>query len=322
MNNFTFNQHHYLQIHGTAMSNKMAPSFDNLFLGIFETNALSNAPFHPHIWWRYIDDIFMILTGGLDHLKIFVDYLNNILPTIKFTSNHSLTNVPFLDVMASLHNGTTETDLYTKPTIQTNTNTYLVQHVILNILKTEAITFSLALRIRRICSTDVKFTLCLNELRTYLLARGYGNTFRNSQFKSAANISRTEALHTNRHDSIDRLPFVVTFNPSLPIICNILRKYCHLLLSSKCCRDVLKQPPIVTYRRTSNLSSSRAKLQIRDLKHRVLRIIRRTANRSPRLDVCRLMLQEFSTLATRLSFSFKTKDSWVLLSRRLTAKAI
>ena len=169
MNNFTFNQHHYLQIHGTAMGTKMAPSFANLFLklGIFETNALSNAPFHPHTWWRYLDDVFMIWTEGLDHLKIFVDYLNNIHPTIKFTSNHSLTNVPFLDVMVSLHNGTIETDLYTKPT---DKHQHLLgsschpQHT------KKAIPFSLALRLRRICSTDAKFTLRLNELRTYLLA--------------------------------------------------------------------------------------------------------------------------------------------------------
>ena len=65
-------------------------------------NALSNTPFHPHTWWRYLDDIFMIWTEGLD-------------PTIKVTSNHSLTNVPFLDVIVSLHNVTIETDLYTKP---------------------------------------------------------------------------------------------------------------------------------------------------------------------------------------------------------------
>ena len=90
MNNFTFNQQNYLQIHGTAMGTKMAPSFANLFLGIFETNALSNAPFHPHIWWRYLDDIFMIWTEGLDHLKIFVDYLKNIHPTIKFTRRGAL----------------------------------------------------------------------------------------------------------------------------------------------------------------------------------------------------------------------------------------
>ena len=74
----------------------------------------------PHTWWRYIDDVFMIWTEGSDRLKIFVDYLNNIHPTIKFTGSHSLTNVPFLDVMVSLHNGVietqVETDLFTKPT--------------------------------------------------------------------------------------------------------------------------------------------------------------------------------------------------------------
>ena len=67
------------------------------------------------------------------------------------------------------------------------------------------------------------------------------------------NISRTEALLTNRHDSTDRLPFVVTYNPSLPRISNILRKHFHILLSSKRCREVFKHPPIVAYRRTSNL---------------------------------------------------------------------
>ena len=58
MNNFSFNDNHYLQIHGTAMGTKMAPSFANLFLGHFEANALKNALFHPHTWSRYIDDIF------------------------------------------------------------------------------------------------------------------------------------------------------------------------------------------------------------------------------------------------------------------------
>ena len=42
MNNFTFNQQHYLQIHGTAMGTKMTLSFTNLFLGMFELNVLTN----------------------------------------------------------------------------------------------------------------------------------------------------------------------------------------------------------------------------------------------------------------------------------------
>ena len=51
MNNFTFNQQHYLQIHCTAMGTKMASSFANLFLGMFETNPFTNALcWQPPTW--------------------------------------------------------------------------------------------------------------------------------------------------------------------------------------------------------------------------------------------------------------------------------
>ena len=42
-----------------------------------------------------------IWTEGLDNLKIFIDYLNNIHPTIKLASSHSSTDAPFLDVNVS-----------------------------------------------------------------------------------------------------------------------------------------------------------------------------------------------------------------------------
>ena len=48
MNNFSFYDNHYLQIHGTAMGTKMALSYANLFWGYFEANALENAPIQPH----------------------------------------------------------------------------------------------------------------------------------------------------------------------------------------------------------------------------------------------------------------------------------
>ena len=47
INNFTFNGKHFLQIHCTAMSTKMTPSFGNLFLGYFDSNALLYSPFKP-----------------------------------------------------------------------------------------------------------------------------------------------------------------------------------------------------------------------------------------------------------------------------------
>ena len=125
-----------------------------------------------------------------------------------------------------------------------------------------SIPFSLALRIRRTCSTNATSQFCINELKTYLLARGYRNTFLDSQFLRAYNISRTDALQTNRHDSINRIRFVVTYNPAVPHFSNILRKHFNILLSSDRCRDVFKHPPIVAYRRTSNLRDILVKAQL------------------------------------------------------------
>ena len=62
----------------------------------------------------------------------------------------------------------------------------------------KAIPFRLALRLRfrRIFSTDDKFKRRINELKTYLLARGYNYNFLEEQFLRVANISRTNALQT------------------------------------------------------------------------------------------------------------------------------
>ena len=119
MNNFSFNGQHFLQTHGTAMGTRMAPSYANLFMGNFEQLAIENAPLKPFVWWRYIDDIFMIWTEGEDNLKTFIKYINSIHPAIKFTheySNSSNQSLPFLDVQVHLNNNQIQTDLHTKPT--------------------------------------------------------------------------------------------------------------------------------------------------------------------------------------------------------------
>ena len=65
--------------------------------------------------------------------------------------HHSISlNVPFPGVIVSLPNGSIETDLYIHQTCEIITNT-LVHHAIP--IQKEAITFNLAHRIRRICSS-------------------------------------------------------------------------------------------------------------------------------------------------------------------------
>ena len=171
------------------MGTRMAPSYANLFLAKFETDALLRAPFQPYIWWRFIDDIFMIWTHSLDDLQTFTTYLNNIHPTIKFTSNHSFTSIPFLDVSVSLCNGTVTTDLCTKPT---DKHQYLLQSSCHPKHTKRAIPFSLALRLRRICSSDDTFTLRTNELKTYLNKRGYNLSFLNQEIGRVNDITRSD----------------------------------------------------------------------------------------------------------------------------------
>ena len=64
MNSFMFNDTYYLQIQGTAMGPSTAPSYANLFLGKLEHESLETENKLPRMWWRYIDDIFTILTHG------------------------------------------------------------------------------------------------------------------------------------------------------------------------------------------------------------------------------------------------------------------
>ena len=89
VNDFSFNGQHFLQTHETAMGTRMAPSYANLFIGNFKQLAVENTPLKPFVWWRSIDDIFMIWTEGEDNLKTFINYMNSIHLTIKFTHEYS-----------------------------------------------------------------------------------------------------------------------------------------------------------------------------------------------------------------------------------------
>jgi len=62
MNNFVFNNEHFIQQHGTAIGTRMATAYENLFMGKFERKALQNYTEKPHLWLRYIDDIFVVWT--------------------------------------------------------------------------------------------------------------------------------------------------------------------------------------------------------------------------------------------------------------------
>ena len=56
-NNFTFEGNHYLQINGTAMGTKMAPSYANIFMGDLQERLLISSLKQHLSWFRFIDDV-------------------------------------------------------------------------------------------------------------------------------------------------------------------------------------------------------------------------------------------------------------------------
>ena len=72
MNKFEFNREHYLQISGTAMGTRVAPSFANTFMGNFEDTHVYTHRIQPLLWLRLIDNIFMIWMHNKPKKTIFL----------------------------------------------------------------------------------------------------------------------------------------------------------------------------------------------------------------------------------------------------------
>lgn len=65
-NNLPFQGNHYVQLTGTAMGTKMAPTYANLYMGHLEDQLLEHTILKPLVWFRFIDDIFFIWTFGTE----------------------------------------------------------------------------------------------------------------------------------------------------------------------------------------------------------------------------------------------------------------
>ena len=154
-NNFEFDNKEFIQVGGTAMGTKLAPSFANLFMGYFEEKYVTPYPKQPFLWKRFIDDIFIIWTYGPEELSKFVTYLNTVHDTIKFTCEHSSLSVDFLDIkIQTSDTKKLKTTLFCKPTDTHNYLLYSSEHPrhLLN-----GIPYSQLLRVHRICSDLSEF---------------------------------------------------------------------------------------------------------------------------------------------------------------------
>ena len=150
-----------------------------------------------------------------------------------------------------LIDGFIRTDVYSKPT---DSHLYLPpsschpKHVF------KAIPFGVATRLKRNCSDETYFAETTAEYKGYPLNQGYPSKLVNDQFSKASAISRNDLLRTRAKEAKKLFPFVITFNPNLPDVGNIIRKHLFILQSNPKLKELYPRGSVIpAFRRSKNL---------------------------------------------------------------------
>ena len=194
----------------------------------------------------------MTWADGENSLNDFLTHCNNQNKNIQSTQTISNTSIPFLNVFITLEGRKLSTDLYCK---STDKHQYLY-HTSCHPKHTKtSLPYCLALRLLHICSSENLFQQRTNKMLQHLIQRGYKKRCIHDSIKKASLVMREEALASKtKSKSLQRVPFVVTYNPMLPNIPKILREAHPILHASERCTEIFKNVPLVSYRRARSLS--------------------------------------------------------------------
>ena len=136
------------------MGTKLAPSLANIFMADFEEKYVFGKDAKVKFWFRFIDDIIGLYEGSETELKEFVDGLNKVHPTIKFTLEYLTEQLIFLDTIVHLEKNRMWTDLYCKPT---DSHSYLHYNSAHPHHCKKSLPHSQLLGIKRICTFEKDF---------------------------------------------------------------------------------------------------------------------------------------------------------------------
>ena len=161
----------------------------------------------------------------------------------------------------SIENGNISTDLFRKETSKPRAllpSSAHPGHITTNIV------YSMAFRLLRICSSEIKFEERLSELKNdFLIPRNYNSKVIDSQFKRIRNLpgqtyseKRNLALEKKekKKEEHKRITAPMDFNPNLPKLSGVLNKHFKSMMFKKPeLKTVFKEPPMASLRQPPNL---------------------------------------------------------------------
>lgn len=280
-NYFQFKDFLYKQLYGTSMGTKMAPPFANLFLGKFEHDFIKNKNNTQNILFykRFLDDIFILWGGSLRSLKIFLEYINNVHPTIKFTWDYSKKKINFLDttIYKDKKTNSFKSKLYKKST-HTNSllhySSYHPSHTKENIIYTQARRYRTLITDNRILKNELK------SLKINLTERGFPLPIIKRNIRKITNLTQKQCLYGSRKklkntiiakqrqplyglqkNSRNRttqkqkqnLPFIIKYYEQLTTLQKVINKHWYIIRNDSLLNKLYPSKPFVVYKRQRNL---------------------------------------------------------------------
>ena len=196
----------------------------------------------------------MLWDHSLESLHSFIEALNSIHSSIKFTYSIFTKKINFLDVTVSKsENLDFVTDVYVK---STNVHQYVEYSSCHPKSCKNGIPSCQGKRYRRIISNDTKFQENILQLRISFLERNYPESIVDEALGNVSSLTQDDALQALvKSGNKSAIHFVIEYNPSLPNLGLVLNKYCESLqLSHKdSVSSVHAYKPILAFKRPKNL---------------------------------------------------------------------
>ncbi|XP_075709805.1 uncharacterized protein LOC142743193 [Rhinoderma darwinii] len=258
-NTFMFENKYYRQIKGCAMGSRFAPSYANLFMGMFEENYIwCEHPFRENIllYKRFIDDLFFVWRGDEASATAFIEFLNTNTFGLNFTYTYSGEKIYFLDLTNCKNGDTFTTKTHFK---SVDVNSYLDFTSAHYPPWLRNVPFGQFRRIRKNCSNSIDFKKeCLILSKRFREKHFPTSLIEGAQLK-ATKMTQEECVKVAEIDQADHFDykynFITTFNAGSKFIRSILGKHWHILCNDPVLKGLLPPLPKVTFRRSRTLKN-------------------------------------------------------------------
>jgi len=236
-NIFKFNNNYFRQKFGTTMGAKFSFKYANIYMHLWYKKHLQNNPNNILTnYFRFVDDLIGSTNKTEQDITNFLQYINTLHNTIKFTGTYSKKSVNFLDTNTYLANNTVLTSLYTKPT---DHKQYLHFNSTHPLLTKTSLPYSQYLRIKRIVHEEESLKIETDKMTKCFESRGYPTRVLQKALEKVQTKNRHELLQYNSAQHKENkfqeflkgkpfLPLILTYQPqynNYNLLTNILQQH-------------------------------------------------------------------------------------------------